>query len=358
MTSAATVAASADLISKLNDDVLLHILTFLLSAIDVARTSRWRHLWSIAPCLRFAVGPRSYGDDDEEDEDEEKRECQRHDAARWLVAGVDASLMRRADEGNDVDALEISFVYSSSYNSWSKREPVGQRYYFYEHSHEADITPSHVHSWLRFAERHVKGSFVLEMPTPWPQSPAPAPSAHLPTSRSGINPSDNDDIYLGHLLSSSCSPRLRRLHLRHISGLVRLRLDAADTLEELRLVYLSDLLRLNVDESGLRLLRVGHCNLQYSDPPAARVTAPRLEVLAWNGLEHLACRQLVTMAAVRHLSKVFLFSHGDDVANEDAVGLLKSCTKLDRLDLELTVRVACVNIYPLSFSLSLSQYLA
>lgn len=95
---------AVDLISQFNDDLLLHILGFLPAARDVARTSvlsrRWRHLWSIAPCLRFAVGD---GDDD----DNGGRDAH---AARLLIAAVDAAVARRAD----VDILEVSFNYGPS----------------------------------------------------------------------------------------------------------------------------------------------------------------------------------------------------------------------------------------------------
>uniref|UniRef100_A0A0E0RI31 F-box domain-containing protein n=1 Tax=Oryza rufipogon TaxID=4529 RepID=A0A0E0RI31_ORYRU len=411
-------AAVDDLISELDDAVLLHILSFLPSAGDVARTTvlsrRWRHLCGIAPCLRFAVGLGSFAEDDDEDEEEHGARC--HDAARRLIAGADACLARRrhaaaAGVHDALRALEISLVYGDADNdsSWYKREP-----YIHDHHHEADITPSLVDSWLRFAECHVTGSFVLELPLnaaaaakqdqeeadeakrdvapPVEEGEAvvveeeeldllPAAeeeAVELPATaratamsltlcdantvvpiasagafraltdftlcRAKINAYDNDDLRLGHLLSSPCCPRLRRLELRHVAGLIRLRLDAvAGTLEELRLVYLPDLRRLHVDAPGLRLLRVGHCdNLPYSDDPgAARVSAPRLETLAWDGLEYRACREFIATPTVRHLKKLSLYSHGgaDDETNVAAVRLLKSCTAVDHLELRLTVRV-------------------
>ncbi len=114
-----TMAADgADMISELNDDVLLHILGFLPSARDVARATmpskRWRRLWALAPALRFAVGPGSFADEHGED-DREKFAVSRRDAARRLIAGVDATLAWRAAAGegdDDVDVLEISLVYS------------------------------------------------------------------------------------------------------------------------------------------------------------------------------------------------------------------------------------------------------
>uniref|UniRef100_A0A0E0I4S3 FBD domain-containing protein n=1 Tax=Oryza nivara TaxID=4536 RepID=A0A0E0I4S3_ORYNI len=381
---ATSAAAAVDLISELNDDVLLRILGLLPSARDVARTAVlskwWRHLCGIAPCLRFDVSSSA--------------RC--HDAARRLIAGVDACLARRRGGGAanaaDVDVLEISLVYtdtSESKHGTFKRVPVGKRFYFHDHRHEADVTPSLVDSWLRFAERHVKGSFVLEVPLnaaaaaaldraeetstaeqDYQEEESPAPEleeeevVELPATsraeamsitlggantavpiagagafhaltdftlcRAKINAYDDGDLRLGHLLSSPCCPRLRRLELRHVAGLIRLHLDAADALEELRLVYLPDLLRLHVDAPGLRLLRVGHCdNLPCSgDPAPVRVSAPRLEALAWDRLECIACREVIATATVRHLKKIYLFSHGgdDDETNVAAVRLLKSCT--------------------------------
>jgi hypothetical protein len=121
------------MISELNDDVLLHILCFLPSATDVARAAvlsqRWRRLWALAPALHFAVGPGSFAD--EQGKDREKFAVSRRDAARRLIAGVDATLARRAASGegdDDVDALAISLVYSSDVNRrLFKRKDVGER---------------------------------------------------------------------------------------------------------------------------------------------------------------------------------------------------------------------------------------
>uniref|UniRef100_A0A0E0RI30 F-box domain-containing protein n=1 Tax=Oryza rufipogon TaxID=4529 RepID=A0A0E0RI30_ORYRU len=159
----AAAPAAVDLISELDDDVLLHILGFLPSARDVARATvlsrRWRHLFGIAPRLRFDVGPGSFAEGGDEDEEEHGARC--HDAARRLIAGVDACLAADVD----VDVLEIFLVYTDkSKHGLYKRVAVGKRFYFHDHRHEADVTPSLVGSWLRFAERHVKGSFVLELP--------------------------------------------------------------------------------------------------------------------------------------------------------------------------------------------------
>ncbi|KAF0888224.1 hypothetical protein E2562_013679 [Oryza meyeriana var. granulata] len=369
-----SAVAAVDLISELNDDVLLLILRFLPSATDVARTSvlskRWRHLWSIAPCLRFAVGQSTcdISDDDEDEDEVERKEHGRHVAARRLISGVDASLARRAaGERNDVEVLEISFVYSSPYDRLNKSEFWG--WYFDAHRHVADITSSHVAAWLRFAERHVKGSFTLEVPADYDVEGrvllAELPcSARAETMRLTLGcatltvPAARTDAFcaltdfhlshvklaaagddelchrLGLLLSSSCCPQLRRLSLKHIVGLTALRLEAAVTLEELRLVYLPDLLQLDVDAPGLRLLRVDHCELQGS---VARISAPRLEVLACDDLMHPSRLLFDGVVAVRHIKKLVLYSfhHGQD--DPTAIWVLKNCTAVDHLELELMI---------------------
>uniref|UniRef100_A0A0D9XZW2 F-box domain-containing protein n=1 Tax=Leersia perrieri TaxID=77586 RepID=A0A0D9XZW2_9ORYZ len=165
-TSKTAATAAVDRISELGNDMLLHIISFLPSTTDVTRTSvlskRWRHIHNIVPFTRFAVGPGPFAEDDE---DEGKHKAQCHDAARRIIAGVDATLAERDDKGGDVDDLEISLVYRSPDNDkFFKLVPVGRRYYIHDHFHEGDITPSQVQSWLRFAESHVTGSFFLEVP--------------------------------------------------------------------------------------------------------------------------------------------------------------------------------------------------
>ncbi|EEE53314.1 hypothetical protein OsJ_36309 [Oryza sativa Japonica Group] len=399
-------AVDADIISELNDDVLLHILGFLPSARDVARATmpskRWRRLWALVPVLRFAVGPGSFADEHGE-VDREKFAVSRRDAARRLITAVDATLLARraAGEGNDVDVMEIALVYSSVDKYYVCSYGMERRYYLHDHRHEADITLSRVDSWLHFVERHVKGSFTLELPLVAPVAPALAAAeseegrlagsqkclgngqrgeeidvevVELPRStRAEVMSltlgyatvsvpatgafraltdftlhhavldagSGDDDLRLGHLLSSSCCPRLRRLSLRHVAGVATLRLDAAATLEELRLVHLPDLQWLDVDAPGLRLLRVGGCSrLPYSDSSAMAISAPRLEEFSCESLVDPERLEFNGAAAVRRIKNLEIMSFGDADDNAAAVWLLKNCYAVDHLKVKLEILLA------------------
>uniref|UniRef100_A0A0E0MN18 F-box domain-containing protein n=1 Tax=Oryza punctata TaxID=4537 RepID=A0A0E0MN18_ORYPU len=355
-------ATGVDLISQFNDDVLLHILGFLPAARDVARTTvlstRWRHLWSIVPCLRFAIGDGVDGDNGDRDAH----------AARLLIAAVDATVARRAD----VDILEISFDYGSS-RQWS----------FYEQPCAADIMSSHSRAaaWLRFAGRHVRRTFAVDLPPlGWRRDRQAAAvvtagdlaelprTARVETMRLQLGNatltlpvpgavgagsySALTDFHLhqatlagagannlGHLLSSSCSPRLRRLGLTFVDGLVELRLDAAGTLEELELVVLPDLRLLDVGAPGLRLLRIDLFDMNYHDPTPVRISAPRLEALACDDMLSPAQLQFDGAAAVRHIKNLafYFYYPVDDVLNATTVWLLKNCTAMDHLELDLVI---------------------
>nr|ABA98723.2 hypothetical protein LOC_Os12g33270 [Oryza sativa Japonica Group] len=350
----------------------------------------------------FAVGPGSFADEHGE-LDQEKFAVSRRDAARRLIAAVDATLLARraaAGEGSDeVDVMEISLVYSSEHNCLCIYGVV-RRYYFHDHRHEADITLSRVDGWLRFAERHVKGSFILELPLVAPvaartprrgearsqaadtaatsvtddgEAAAPADeevvvvelprstraetmsltlgyaTASVPaaavagafraltelTLQHAIIDDDGGDLRLGHLLSSPCCPRLRRLSLRHVGGVATLRLDAAAALEELRLVHLPDLRWLDVDAPGLRL------------QPRRRLQPPALFRFLRHG--HLGGEAGGVLfdgaAAVRRIKKLRLMSFGggggDDQydANAAAVWLLKNCNAVVHLGVKLDIYV-------------------
>uniref|UniRef100_A0A0D3HV67 F-box domain-containing protein n=1 Tax=Oryza barthii TaxID=65489 RepID=A0A0D3HV67_9ORYZ len=362
MTTSPAAAAAVDLISELSDDVLLHILSFLPAASDVVRTTvlsrRWRHLWSAAPCLRFAVEPAP----------PPSTSSRRADTGSRLVAAVDSVLARRAIDGADVETLKISFVFSSSPNDGGG----GGRSAFDGdwHDHADDIESEHVAAWLRFAERHVTGDFRLDVPTlPRQRRQAELPSSArfksmrlwlayaeltVPTAAadrafaaltdvrlSTVKVDDVNGRRLCDLFSSpACCPRLRRLTLEDIVGLseLRLRLDAARaaTLETLKLLGLPDVKAVEVDAPGLRELAVTGVSLdEMAAPPM--ISAPRLRRLTFESDETCRGGGLMVLDGAR--MEIDILSHGfSGVAdNRDLAWFLQHCAAADSLDVRLLV---------------------
>ncbi|KAL6842036.1 hypothetical protein ACP4OV_028015 [Aristida adscensionis] len=302
-----------------------------------------------SPSLRFAVAGNPYTVTAGKHASEE---------ARRLIAAVDAVLAQRAA---NVEALEISFVYSSGSNMYIPLPSGG--FYMFPHAHAGDIISAHVAAWLRFAERRVTGSFTLALPTlsrgrrtaapaataacPWAAAALTVPAAgagafaalgDLLLSHARVEPGGADERNIGRLLSAGCCPRLRRLRLEHVAGLAALRLDAAATLEELRLHGLGDMTSLEVDAPGLRALRVTWCFKMVDDGSAARITAPALETMACDSMCGRERLRFDGAAAVRRLEKVFLYADGPPggVAwNAGSVGLLQRCTAADTLAVEI-----------------------
>ncbi|KAL6623303.1 hypothetical protein ACP70R_033182 [Stipagrostis hirtigluma subsp. patula] len=436
MESATTTVAAVDLISGLHDDVLLRILSFLPAASDVARTSvlsrRWRHLWSNTVALRFAIGsePKTY------------RYTQAdRDEARRLIAVVNNALEQRAAGGPDMEDLEVSFVYSSEDNTYIDGPYIG---YSYRHYHAADITSSHVATWLQFAMCHVTRRFTLAVPTvpkrrqhyammaadaeeeedhnndddddndddieaeeeeeekqegddeavddtvneeeeEWKPMPeyeyetkeeeervlsaelpfsakikemsltlgkailtVPATHAgafrsltYIHISHARLDAGADHSNRLDHLLSSSCSPNLKKLQLKYIEGISELHLDATGTLEELLILGLRDLWSLDVDAQGLCVLGVKEC----FGISSVRISAPRLEVLACEQMGHADKLRFDGASSVRCIEELHLSSHRlrhceneDDYYydNSAAVWFLQHCVVVDRLMVNVT----------------------
>uniref|UniRef100_A0A0E0MN28 F-box domain-containing protein n=1 Tax=Oryza punctata TaxID=4537 RepID=A0A0E0MN28_ORYPU len=288
-TTLPAATAAVDHISELVDDVLLHVLSFLPTASDVARTTvlskRWRHFSTLAPALCFTVGPGCYKDG-------------AMDRARRLIAGVDAYLTRRAtaasvdDSSSDIDVLEIRSRSSTSMT-----------------------TSSHIDAWLRFAERHVKGRFVLEVPAVEEEDDERVLVAELPCSERAeamilalgcatvtvpaaaaavfraltdfelshvtlaVDDGGGNELHLGRLLSSSSCPRLRRLSLRHITGLA----STQPTRSRNSGWYTSPTCCSSMSTHPDSGCSVHHLTSSYSDDSssaAVRILAPRLDVLS------------------------------------------------------------------------------
>ncbi|XP_044410177.1 uncharacterized protein [Triticum aestivum] len=307
---------------------------------------------------------------------------------RRLLAAVDSVLARRSDD-DDVEALEISFVYRDCHDEcvfMESRGKAGSHYeYLTRHEHAADVTSAHLARWLRFVERRVTGSFTLAVPTVPPSKsvdeggdgdnahvreliaelPASARATTMslalgnatlkvPVAGVGafhaltdlvlrlarIDPSGADEHNLGRMLSSSCCPRLRRLQLEYIVGIATLRLDAADTLEDLRLESLPDMLSVDVNAPGLRELHI----FLPEEAAATRVSAPRLEMVSCSGTsDHLPLELAGGASAnVRRLQSLGLWSHGhppghpEGYINAGVVWLLEQCSAAESLNVNIS----------------------
>ncbi|KAJ1265545.1 hypothetical protein BS78_08G083900 [Paspalum vaginatum] len=329
-----------------------------------------------ALALRFAVTPNPFGAGTSLKDTED---------GRRLVAAVDAALARRANSGSDVEELEINFVYSSPRNRYIDMTSGGL--YLFRHGHLADITSDHVASWLRFGGRRVTGRFTLAVPVlprhAKTKTSAAAPErklhAAMPASaraemmsltlgnatvtvpvagasafhalndlllsHARIEPNSAGERNLGRLLSASCSPRLRRLRLKYITGLSALRFGGPATLEELRLHHVRDVASLELDAPGLRALHVADCYKMASDGAATTISAPRLETLACADMCHPERLRFDGAETVRRLDKIFLWSHGhpDGYSNAGAVWLLQHCTAANSLGVHISPPVKAKN---------------
>ncbi|EEE53312.1 hypothetical protein OsJ_36297 [Oryza sativa Japonica Group] len=341
----------------------------------------------------FAVGPGSFADEHGE-LDQEKFAVSRRDAARRLIAAVDATLLARraaAGEGSDeVDVMEISLVYSSEHNCLCIYGVV-RRYYFHDHRHEADITLSRVDGWLRFAERHVKGSFILELPLVAPvaartprrgeaRSQAADTAATSVTDDGEAAAPADEEVVVVEL------PRSTRAETMSLTlGYATASVPAAAVAGAFRALTELTLQHAIIDDDGGDL-RLGHLALVTLLPAAAeaepqarrrrRHTAPRRgrrargapagasarPAMARRGragapaaaaLEVFSCESLVDperlefdgAAAVRRIKKLRLMSFGggggDDQydANAAAVWLLKNCNAVVHLGVKLDIYV-------------------
>ncbi|CAL4906343.1 unnamed protein product [Urochloa decumbens] len=324
--------AAADMISDLPDKLLLRILSFLPTASEVARTSalsrRWRHLWPKAVALRFDVGrkPESYREADGAE-------------ARRVIAAASAAVEQRAAaacECPDVEDLELSFVYTSE-DDFYDMDMV--------HHHGRDITALVVEMPCSARAEEMSltlGNARLKVPVAGAAG-AIAVLTDMTLRYAQLDPaSGDDDLRLSHLLSSSCCPQLRSLCLYKILGLKTLRLDAADTLEELWLGSLRDLETLDVTAPGLLDLAVWSCGAISE----ARIAAPMVEELEF--VRHTKVLEFDDAASVRRIVSLQMWSHrlrrsgdgddDDDCNNNSAtVWLLRNCTGVKRLGLEVNL---------------------
>ncbi|KAF7005263.1 hypothetical protein CFC21_020397 [Triticum aestivum] len=245
---------AADLISGLDDDLLLHVLRFMPEAREVARTSalsrRWRDISTRAPVLHFRDGQAGGSTTKKtgKKNKKKKKKEEEEDGHMRYNEFIHNVLARRANSDAYIDTLDL---YSTLWPGDS----------------QADV-------WLRHAMQIVFHALTdLTLCT--------------------IKFIDGDDDRLGSLLSSSsCCPRLRRLTLRNLSGVKQLQLNGS-ALEFLGLDDLS-VRRLVVDAPRLSALRLGFHFMEYDDEDehtSLTVRAPALETLN-SSMQLGYCQQL------------------------------------------------------------------
>ncbi|KAL6636648.1 hypothetical protein ACP70R_024220 [Stipagrostis hirtigluma subsp. patula] len=353
--SAGHAEGDDDLISALDDDVLLRILESVAEAGmgDVVRTGalsqRWRGLWARVPALRFASWP----------------EFKSAAAVERFIAIVDGVLALRArstDAG--VRHLEISL---RAYRARDEEQLVLQ-------------SVGAAERWIRHAVQHGVASLFLRLRLPpkecqdddddgWDdydddgnerpvmaldELPGSAKLETMHLALAGarlrlpatvtleslvdltlqwISVAAGSEDLLARLLSPACCPRLQKLCMWNIGGLRTLSLDAGELLE-LSLDHIAELEKLELRTPKLQVLQIEFC----MHLKVLMVSAPRLEELSFldnpsNVYFHgdLPC--------VRSL-KFEILSHGaldDDGFDGTTVSLLKRCTSARDLVVVLDV---------------------
>ncbi|KAL6603631.1 hypothetical protein ACP70R_043992 [Stipagrostis hirtigluma subsp. patula] len=145
-------SADADLISALGDDVLVRVLGLTADARDAVRTGalsrRWRGLWTRVPALRFAYRPAI------EPDSLAAAGAERCAAAlERYVSSVNHVLARRAQSGNAIQTLAISFVVAACAPGPGEERIV-------------TAWTRAAQGWIRHAVQHGVKSFAVELHAP------------------------------------------------------------------------------------------------------------------------------------------------------------------------------------------------
>uniref|UniRef100_A0A0D9X9C7 F-box domain-containing protein n=1 Tax=Leersia perrieri TaxID=77586 RepID=A0A0D9X9C7_9ORYZ len=330
-------AGDDDLISNLNDDVLVHVLGFLPTTADVARpcavSRRWRRLGPLVPSHNFPLS----------DENHQER-------IDRFIAFVNHHLA--AARAACVQQLTISF-------SWE------------QHLDVRHIDAAQVDAWIRFGMQRVSKSFVLaidhvkrfndennngmvlgELPRSTrlesmvlsvsnaalrlPATVKFDSMTHL--SLNGLRLDVGSDHRLGRLLSSPCCPRLQKLSLTLISGIEELRLDAGELLElslQAQRMHSADFCRLKLKTPKLRVLQIKSCALQ-----ALRISAPMLEELSYSFVNFFYRIERITvgkLSCMRSLKGLELSYDRESLqANSCSVHLLQRSASVECLSMHLS----------------------
>ncbi|KAF8698156.1 hypothetical protein HU200_035671 [Digitaria exilis] len=386
-------AGDVDLISGLNDDVLLRVLSLLPDASDAVRTGalsrRWRGLWSRVPALRFASRPGAGATTGGE---------QRAALERY-AAFVDGFVSRRAQPG--CAAIEsLSIVYATGSSDVLEKPPpppvfVARVIFAIGRPHETNdrdtqrrqLMPTYVHAvqgWIQNAFLHGVKSFSVDLrlpPNSWRQhggdhdddenvvlleglhSPARletlrlalggairlrlpstvkfASLAHLSLERITIAADRGDGArLLGHLVSSATCLHLQKLCMRNINLHAfseEMRLEAA-MLSELCMEGVKTVMSLKLWTPKLRVLHMYTCSHMM-----LMISAPKLEELVISFQQGYPPRCLEIqggLLCVRSL-KICPWSHRPcainlyEDENDTNISVLKHCGLLTCLDVTL-----------------------
>ncbi|CAN6172637.1 unnamed protein product [Urochloa humidicola] len=361
---------NADLISGLDDDVLLRVLALVPDASDAVRTGalsrRWRGLWARAPALRFASRELPAG---ASSGDEERAALERYVS---FVNGV----LAQSDDCAAVECLAISYTTAAC----SERDDL-------EHPIPASVVGA-AQDWIRYAFLHGVKSFAVDLRVPPKRedededeeegggeklqpneviiidgllpSPERLETMHLglgdavlqlpaTTMRFAslvdltlerIEIAHGGGQLLARILSSANCPRLQKLRMS------KFRLPSSNEAMRLDADVLSELWVENVNMKSLELrtpsLRVLHIDICCHG--LLRVSAPRLEELAFFQLGIPPPRLEVDgdLAHVQSL-KLFLWAHRPSsvIDNNTNILLLKQCSSVTCLDVNLEGPKVC-----------------
>ncbi|CAD6262292.1 unnamed protein product [Miscanthus lutarioriparius] len=346
-----------DLISSLNDDLILRILDLVPEAENVVRTHalsrRWRGLWTGVAALRF-------------DFDSRRKLCRSDAAAERYIAFVNGALALRATAAKEpafVEDLAISFDIDKL---------------------SEQLVPLSVEAaqgWIRYAVQHAVKSLIFKLTLPWRpfverpvmtlderDSYADTEIMHLklagaelwlPSSTvvfSSLTDLSLVDIVVpaggGHLLSrilsSACCPRLHKFWLQRVLWTTEeLLLIESDTLLELSLKAIFKLQFLELRTPSLRALCVENC----FDLDLFMVSAPRLENLIAMCSAKRPFRRIDVhchLSSVETL-KIQLFSRGgtetgyNEDVNDGSIHLLQCCRSTRCLEVSFKVSEAKYN---------------
>ncbi|CAL5051214.1 unnamed protein product [Urochloa decumbens] len=326
----------ADLISGLDDGVLLHVLGLVPDASDAVRTGalsrRWLRLWTLVPALRFA-----------------SRISTGADALERYAAFVNGVLAQRARSGRAIESLQpIMPACVDAAQGWIRNAfRYGVKSFVLDLRLPPNFSGEHGHHEILLdggfpgpltleTMRLVLGDAKLRLPS------TVNFASLVDLSLERIEIAAGGAHLLGRLVSSASCPHLQKLRMS------KLRLPSFNEEMQLGAEVLSELWVDDVSVRSLELrapsLRVLHIDICCHE--LLRVSAPRLEELAFFQLGVPPSRLVVDgdLAHVQSL-KLFLKAHRPsrygETENDTSILLLKQCSSVTCLGVNLEGPKVC-----------------